>query len=146
MKQYTKSKSSLFLMEFIITLLLFAVCAAICMKLFAAADTLSKKTEELNNAVACAQGFAEVMRGTDGTIDSIVKHYPESVKGNEGFFEVFYDGDFIECSYDEAKYVSDITLVPNGAIQNMEVKIVRLSDYEEIYSITVTKYMDETKG
>lgn len=146
MKQYSKSKSSLFLMEFIITLLLFSICAAICMKLFAATDSLSKKTKELNNAVACAQGFAEVMRGTDGTIDSIVEHYPNAIRGGSGFFQVFYDSDFNECSYDKAAYVGDVTLTPNGAIQNMEVMIVRLSDHGEVYSLTATKYMNKARG
>lgn len=146
MKKYTKSKSSLFLMEFIITLMLFSICGAVCMKLFAATDALSKKTTELNNAVACAQGFAEVMRGTDGSMDSIMEVYPTAIKGDENFFEVFYDGDFKECEYSEAIYVGDVTLMPNGAIQNMEVRIVRLSDYEDIFTLTATKYMDATKG
>lgn len=146
MKKYTKSKSSLFLMEFIITLMLFSVCGAICMKMFAATNTLSHKTMELNNAVECAQGFAEVMRGTDGTIDSIIEQYPTAVKGNDGFFEVFYDADFKECEYSEAVYMSDVTLTPNGAIQNMEVRVVRLRDYEDIFTLTATKYMKDTKG
>lgn len=146
MKHYTKSKSSLFLMEFIITLLLFSICAAICMRLFAASDALSKKTEELNNAVACAQGFAEVMRGTDGTADSIVLYYPDAVRSADGFIEVFYNSDFKECEYNEAKYVADITLMPNGVIQNMEVMIVRISDHDEVYSLTATKYIGSTEG
>ena len=146
MKKYTKSKSSLFLMEFIITLMLFAVCGAVCMKLFAATNSLSKKTRELNKAVVCAQGFAEVMRGTDGSIDSIVAQYPTAIKGDEGFFEVFYDSDFKECEYSDAVYVSDVTLMPNGAVQNMEVRIVRLSDYEEVFTLTATKYMNKAKG
>ena len=146
MRKYTRSKSSLFLMEFIITLMLFAVCAAVCMRLFAASNSLSRRTTELNKAVAVAQGFAEVMRGCDGSIDSIIAQYPTAIKGDDKFFEVFYDADFKECDYSEAAYVSDVTLTPNGAIQNMEIKIVRLSDYEEVYTLSATKYMNEAKG
>jgi len=146
MKKYTKSKSSLFLMEFIITLMLFSVCGAVCMKLFAATDSLSYKTTELNHAVACAQGFVEVMRGTDGSMESIMEYYPTAVQGSEGFFEVFYDADFNECDYSQAVYVSDVTLTPNGAIQNMEVRIVKLSDFEDVFTLTATKYMNEAKG
>lgn len=146
MNKYMKSKTSLFLMEMILTILLFAICGAICMKLFAASDSLSRKTKELNKAVACAQGFAEVMRGTDGSIEAIMEVYPTAIKGGDMFFEVFYDEDFKECSYSEAVYISDVTLIPNGAIQNMEVKIVRLADYAEIYSLSATKYMNNSKG
>ena len=146
MNKFAKSKASLFLMEFILTLLLFSVCGAVCMQLFAKANSLSKDTFELNNAVACAQGFAEVMRGTDGTIEEIMAMYPSAIKGEDGFFEVFYDKDFMECDFSKAAYVGDVTLTPLGAIQNMEVKIVRLEDYEEIYTLSATKYMNKVKG
>lgn len=146
MNKYTKSKTSLFLMELILTILMFSICGAICMKLFAASDMLSRKTRELNASVACAQGFVEVMRGTDGSIEEILDMYPGAIKGGEDFFEVFYDKDFKECDFSQAAYVSDIVLTPMGAVQNIDVKIVRLSDYEEIYSLSATKYMNKIKG
>lgn len=145
MNRYKKSKSSLFLMELIITILLLAICGAICMKLFAASDSLSKKTRELNGAVACAQGFAEVMRGTDGSLEEIVKHYDKSVRTGGNLFEVYYDDGFRECPYSEATYAGNVVLNPDGMIQNMEVKIIRLKDFEEIYSLTATKYMNKIK-
>lgn len=146
MNQYSKSKTSLFLMELIITILLFSVCSAVCMKLFAASNLLSKQTKELNNAVACAQGYVEVMRGTSGDFNDIVAIYKNAVVIDETTFEVFYDGDFNPCEYNNAKYISDIIVEPNGAIQNIIVKIIRLEDYAEIYNLTATKYMNEVGG
>ena len=146
MTKYLKSKTSLFLMELIITILLFAACGAVCVRLFVTSYVMTQDTVELNEAVSIAQGFAEVMRGTDGDIDSVLEHYPDAVRGGEGFFEVFYDDDFEICGYEEASYVSDVTMTPNGAIQNMEVRVVRLSDYKEIYTLDATKYMRSTKG
>lgn len=133
-------------MELIITILLFAACGAVCVKLFVTSYVMTKETVELNEAVSVAQGFAEVMRGTNGDIDSVLMHYPDAVRGDEGFFEVFYDEEFEPCGYSDAVYVSDVTMNPNGAIQNMEVRIVRLSDYRDIYTLNVTKYMNNTKG
>lgn len=146
MNKYLKSKTSLFLMEMIITVMLFAGCSAVCVRFFALAHTISEDTRELNESVSLAQGFAEVMRGTNGDIDSIIAHYPEAVKGGEDFFEVFYDKDFNTCKFEDAVYASDVSLQTNGAIQNMEVSVVRLSDYKEIYNLTATKYMNNTKG
>lgn len=146
MNKYGKSKTSLFLMELIMTVMLFSVCSAVCLKLFVNAHMLDKKTVELNNAVAIAQGFAEVMRGTDGSMDAICEIYPASVIGNDSYFEVYYDENFNQCEYSAAKYAADVTLTPDGAIQNMEVVIIRLEDYEEVYSLTATKYMNDVKG
>ena len=66
MNKYLKSKTSLFLMELIITILLFAACGAVCVKLFVTSYVMTVDTIELNESVSIAQGFAEVMRGTDG--------------------------------------------------------------------------------
>ena len=133
-------------MELIITILLFAACGAVCVRLFVTSYVMTKDTVELNEAVSIAQGFAEVMRGSEGDIDSVLEHYPDAVRGGDGFFEVFYNDDFEICGYGEASYVSDVTMTPNGAIQNMEVRVVRLRDYKEIYTLDATKYMHRTKG
>lgn len=133
-------------MELIITILLFAACGAVCVRLFVTSYVMTQDTVELNEAVSIAQGFAEVMRGTDGDIDSVLEHYPDAIRGGEGFFEVFYDDNFEICGYENASYVSDVTMTPNGAIQNLEVRVVRLSDYKEIYTLDATKYMNSTKG
>ena len=146
MNKYRKSKTSLFLMELVITILFFSLCAAICMQLFVKTHTLGEKTKELNHAVCAAQGFAEVMRGTDGSLASILECYPDAVSDGESFFEVFYDSDFNPCSYSEAVYVGDVTVTPNGAIQNMDIRIVKLSDTEEIFTLNATKYMMDSKG
>ena len=146
MTKYNKSKTSLFLMELIIAILFFSICAALCMQLFVQAHILGQKTKELNHAVAISQGFAETMRGTDGSIEAILEYYPNAVSDNESFFEVYYDDDFAPCEYSEAKYVGDVTLSPNGAIQNMDIVIVRIDSYEEIYSLNATKYMINPKG
>lgn len=146
MNKYLKSKTSLFLMELIITILLFAACGAVCVRLFVTSYVMTQDTVELNESVSIAQGFAEVMRGTDGDIDSVLEQYPTAVRGDEGFFEVFYDEEFEVCSYENASYVADVTMQPNGAIQNLEVRIVRLRDFKEIYTLDATKYMNRTKG
>lgn len=133
-------------MELIITILLFAACGAVCVRLFVTSYVMTQDTVELNESVSIAQGFAEVMRGSDGDIDSVMAQYPDAIRGGDGFFEVFYDEDFEVCSFEDASYVSDVTMTPNGAIQNMEVRIVRLRDYKEIYTLDATKYMNRTKG
>ena len=140
------SRGSLFLMEMIITILFFSVAATICTQCFVKAHLIGIETTELNHAVALAQGYAEAMRGTDGDIDSIIAVYPEAVKGDASYFEIFYDNDFNPCDADIATYAGDVTLNPNGPVQNMDISIVRLSDSHIIYELTATKYMNKPRG
>lgn len=141
----SKSRTALFLMELIIAILFFSIASAVCMQLFAKAHLTSVKTRELNKAVAIAQSYAEVMRGTDGSMDSIVAEFPEAIV-TDNYMEIFYDSDFNICAPDKASYVSDVTITPNGAIQNMTVVFVKLSDYSEIYRLDATKYMNTPRG
>lgn len=141
-----RSRTSLFLMEMIVTVLFFSLASAVCVQCFVNAHVMGRETQELNHAVAIATGYAEVMRGTDGDIDSIIAIYPEAIKGDDSFFEVFYGEDFLPCEAENAKYVGDVTLTPNGAVQNMNIKIARLSDSSIIYELNATKYMNHPNG
>lgn len=148
MNKYAKSRTALFLMELIIALLFFSLASAICLQFFVKAHLLSEKTKELNNAVMISQSVAEVMRGSDGDIYSISQVFPYAIEGDESFFEIFYDSNFTACDYDNAdvKYACDVTCSPNGAIQNINIRIVRLKDFSEIYSLKATKYMNAPQG
>ncbi len=144
-KNLPKSKTALFLMELIIVILFFSMASAVCMQLFARSHVISKQTKELNHAVAIAQSYAEVMRGTDGSMTSVLEAFPDAIV-EDNYFEVFYDEHFQVCDPSAASYVSDVTITPNGAIQNMEIRIVRLADYSEIYTLRATKYMNTPQG
>ena len=141
-----RSRTSLFLMEMIVTVLFFSLASAVCVQCFVNAHVIGRQTQELNHAVAAATGFAEVMRGTDGDIDSIIAVYPKAVKGDESFFTIFYDENFLPCDADGARYVGDVTLTPNGAIQNMTIRIARIDDSSIIYELEATKYMNHPNG
>ena len=146
MNEAGRSRSSLFLMEMIITILFFSLASAICVKSFVNAHLIGRETTELNHAVAIAAGYAEVMRGTDGDIDSIIAVYPEAIKGDDSYFTEFFDESFNPCDPENAVYAGDVTLSPNGAIQNMHIKIARIADSSIIYELDATKYMNRPRG
>lgn len=58
----SKSKAPLALMELTLMALVLALAAALCLKAFAGADALSKKTEALDAAVLLAQNTAETLK------------------------------------------------------------------------------------
>lgn len=66
-KTEQKSKSSLFLMELIISICFFALASAVCIRLFVQAHFLSRDTITLNRAVSECQNLAEIYCGCDGS-------------------------------------------------------------------------------
>ncbi len=61
-------KSSLFLMELIIAIFFFALCAAICLRIFALAYTMNQSSRNLDQAVYKAESIAEIYKSTGGNL------------------------------------------------------------------------------
>ena len=60
------SKSSLFLMELIISILFFSIASAVCIQLFVKAHLLNVRTQEKNETVVWVQNLAELWDSCDG--------------------------------------------------------------------------------
>lgn len=97
-----KSKASLFLMEQLVMVLVFALAAAVCLRLFAGAEQISVETARRDEAVTMAQNAAELLKaGTDPADvekcarDGYILEICEEESGVSGLhrmkIEVFYD-------------------------------------------------------
>lgn len=69
------TKTSLFLLELMIALLLFSFCAAICVQLFHASNKRTRDAEDLSKAVFAATTIAEVYKSSGGDIEEMAKSY-----------------------------------------------------------------------
>ena len=136
-----KSRTSLVLMELIITILFFSIASAVCVQLFVKSHLISKETNELNNAVNISQSISEVMNGTNGSLSSIQNFYPTAV-GDDDYFVIYYDENFNETlDTDSYMYAADVTVTSVGRLYNMEVQIKKKPDFDIIYSIKSSKYI-----
>jgi hypothetical protein len=61
-----KSKSGPFLIELLTVITVFAVCAAICVRLFTAAHLTARDSQDLSRAVNLARNAAEEFKATGG--------------------------------------------------------------------------------
>lgn len=87
-----KSKTSLSLIEQVIMIAVFAVAAAISIRIFVYADNVSKKAEIQDFAVTEVQNAAEVIKNTKGDLEKAAEALNGSVK--DGKLTVGYNGDF----------------------------------------------------
>lgn len=137
----SKSRTSLVLMELIISILFFSLASAVCVQLFVNAHITSKKTEELNNAIGITQSITEVMNGTDGSLNSVKDFYKNAEGGND-YFVIYYNENFEETAdIDSALYAADVTISHVGNLYNMNTDFLRLSDMDVIYTLTSSKYI-----
>lgn len=77
-KLQTHSRSSLFLMEMILAVLILALTGTVCVQIFAAARIQRQKARELNHIQELTASVGEVLEGWDGNLSSFVKLLPPS--------------------------------------------------------------------
>lgn len=76
------SSSSLFLMELILSILIFALASAVCVSFFVRSHTLSVQAQQMNQAVQSVDQAAELIRGSASTEDleqQLQQAYPNVV-------------------------------------------------------------------
>ena len=100
-------KSGLLTLELLLAVGIFAFCASICVGLFARADALSRRSAELDRAVAEAQNVAELFRASGGDTAETAALAGGWVE--QGLLRVAYDGNWQPLSSDEgAVYLLDL--------------------------------------
>ena len=105
-----KSKATLFLMEQLILLLVFALAAALCMGVFVRADRISNETKQRDEAVILAGNAAEMLKS--------VKNPQEVLK------QIERDGFKLEIQEEES-----------GIAGLRQVRVVVFCDQGEVFSL-----------
>ena len=112
-------KSGLFLMELLIVITVFAVCAAICVSIFTEAYLTAAHTRDVSRAVNEARSAAEAFKAT-GRIPGAV----------------YYNSDWQPCQEDGASFV--VWLEPDGGSGLIPTCTVRVQQVtgETLVSLT----------
>lgn len=120
MRDYEHRKTSLYLVEFIIVLLVMAVVSVVCIRLFFKSSDISKGAYDLNAAVTRARNAAEVFLSTD--IDSVT----------------YFDSDWNETAEQTQRRV-EVTSERSGEL--VKIHIAVLSAGEVLYELDTAKWM-----
>lgn len=68
-----KNRTTLVLMEQLLMILVFALAAALCLRLFVGADQISQTTQRTDRAVVLAQNGAETAKATKGDLSAMAQ-------------------------------------------------------------------------
>ena len=134
----SRSKSGLFLMELIIAICFFAISSAICVQLFAAAQSMSRRSRGLQMAVVNAQSVADGFKAYGRDIDALARFWNASA--SDGKFVAWFNESW-ENIEDADRYsmtvVADLTAVPAF----ISISIVDNTISSELYSVSLLKYL-----
>lgn len=133
MNRKPAKRSSLFLLELIIVILFFSLASAVCVRFFVKSHTISQDTTTLNMAVNQVSAYAELFLSDSDFAEELV---------NDAHSTVYYDGDWQTCSEDDAVFSLQITIAEDENFQNGTFSMNQMDSENQIYSVSVKKYVD----
>lgn len=151
MQTKNSSKSGIFLMELILSILFFSIAAAVCVKLFVTAHRLSDQSVNLNHAVAMAESVAEAFYGCNGNVGELETLFPDAGmdeqtmltinntdQGLGAFVKINASGELISCE------------IRIGTPQQITAYQEQRTEFDSVYELQLTLFpqeelMDETE-
>ena len=137
MKRTPAKRSSLFLLELIIAILFFSLTSAVCVQIFVRAQLIIRQTQEQNMALEKISGFTEVFlagasiedlpgviksAGADeqSTSETFSDDSDSGISTQEeaSSYQIYYDADWQPCNPDNATFLIQIQIKPQGALQH----------------------------
>ena len=122
MIRYERSKSSMFLLEILINILLFIVLCVCSLQFFIKAYQLTENTTVLHHAVTACNNVAAVYHSGDGSTTAIKEIYTKAFSA-DGLMYIYLDESYQECDS-----------------QNVTYYLVIEEKFSEIPSISITFY------
>jgi len=101
-----RSRSTLFLIEQLIVIAVFAICAATCARILTTAYFNARDSKDLSNAILAAENGAEVFKATGGVpgrVAQMLGGVTAMVDGAPAAI-IYYDKQWTVCGEDDAFY------------------------------------------
>lgn len=116
------SKSELFLMELILSILFFSLAGAVCIQMFVRSHLLSNESVELNHAVEWCQNIAEGFYGCEGNVTELVN---------------LFDNLYSDTSTEDNDYILPLNSTFEPVTLSMQKPVSQLSSTDCSYYIIV---------
>ena len=129
-----RSRSTLFLIEQLIVVAVFAICSAACVRILTSAYTTARDSRDISNAVLIAESAAESYKAFSGDIGKVAEILG-GVNGkvdSTGAAIVYYDKHWRVCGTDDAFYAFHLfkgqpDAQPSPFLMSGEILVERLS-------------------
>ena len=99
---HTRTRASLFLMEQLFAICVFAVCAAVCAFIFTEAAATSQAARDINHATIAAKNAAEAYKASGDLVAVAALLGGRALDPTEAV--IYYDQDWRPCPEDVAIY------------------------------------------
>lgn len=138
MNRKSGTGSGLFLMEMIMVVCFFLICASVCILVFVKSNQMSRLAMDTNQSVIMSESLAESFKV--GKLEDTVVSMRGVMTGNDNY-EVYWDSSW-ECAEKngEDAYRAEVSLSEDSQMQEARIVIVRIEDGKELNELNVKRY------
>ena len=134
------SKSTLFLMEQIVVITVFAICAAVCVNIIVTSYLMTMEAVDTKNALITAESAAESFKATGGDTRRTTEILSESISSyfSDNAILIYYDNNWKPSGEAQAYFV--LQLIKNDADPRVIFGDITISNKEtgnELISLPV---------
>lgn len=134
------SGSGIFLMEMILVVFFFIICAGICILIYVKANNMSQTARDLNQSVIAAESIAEIWK-QEGKEGLVGRMHAAALKNNPDSAGMYWGQNWQPADDPEhAAYVALISWQENDGLSDAVIAIERSRDSCELFSMTVSRY------
>ena len=147
MSKKRETPSGMFMMEMIMVVFFFILCASTCILVFVKANNMSRHAKDLNQSVLMAESIAEVWKaeGEDGLTGRLGAR--AHAGGGEKQYGMYWDREWNPLpEKGDAAYLADITVSDRNRMSYAEVVISRAEDNSEVFRLETQKYSQTVRG
>ncbi len=134
----SRSRSHLFLMELVVAILFFALCAGICMRVFARASIDLRESERLLASVSNAENAAELYKHYKGDLDLVARVTGGNVAGD--ILTVYYDESWNRCASCSCVFVMTVIKSGYSELGKAKITVFEHESNRKIFELTVSIY------
>jgi len=143
----SRSKSTLFLIEQLIVIAVFAICAAACIRILATAYNYANTARDTCNALLAAESGAESFKSAAGDLGKVAEILDGKTVTIEGYESVivYFDKEWQACGEDDAHFelrlISDSQSTESGQVTTGELSVEKITG-EELVTIPIAARAD----
>lgn len=139
MSRSKANKSGIFLLELLLSILMFAAASTICIQIFAKSHALSAETDRLNHAVGLAQSVAACIQSGAKTPEELQRLYPNGIC-REGRLMLYLgtDGQTLPAETDASCLLT--VIFGNSNPVKADILITHLEENRQVFALAVSVY------
>lgn len=140
MNRKNSSGAGMFMMEMIVAVFFFILCASTCILVFAKADSMSRFAKDTNNGVVAAESMAEVWKA-EGTSGLDIRFHAQI---DHDQARILWDREW-NAVLDEmtAEYIGELSWEADGRLETAQILIRRADGKTELFSMTAARYLPD---